>query len=155
MDDIARAKKTGYRLMFKAITAGLIVAYTMMAFFSWDLLWLFGFEYALLMVMAIVVTYAAGFFFGRIAGVAIIIKQKNKILIGVLYTFLVVWTTLLLCSLPGFFGERWETTTSIGDRIIDYIVKPLWWVTLFGSLPTLIIGLWLGKAIKSHSEKRD
>lgn len=153
MDEIARAKKTGYRLAFKAITAGLIVAYCMMAFFSADLLWLFSFEYAWLMLVAIVVTYAAGFFYGRMAGVAILIKQKNKMLTGILCGFLMVWSATLLSCLPGFFGESWETTASVGDRIIDYIIKPLWWVTLFGSLPIIIVGIWLGNAIKSRSEK--
>ncbi|CAN5883958.1 hypothetical protein BH11BAC7_BH11BAC7_06890 [soil metagenome] len=145
MEDKIHAKKTGALQALKAISAGFLVAYILMAFMEHDALWLFGYEYALILVFGILITFASGFLFGGMAGVAILINKRNALLTGIVYGFLTVWTSTFLTSLFGLFMEGIGTE----DVFINYIWKPLWLVTMFGSLPILFVGLWFGSSVKA------
>jgi hypothetical protein len=151
MDTLASAKRTGALLALKAITAGLIIAYLIMASIESSLLWLLHFEYAKTMLLGILVTYASGYFFGGLAGKSILLKHRHELLTGVLYGFLIVWSSTFLASLPAFFAEGFSQP--ISESFVDYIGKPLWWVTFFGSLPVLFVGLWYGHAVKVEGNK--
>lgn len=150
MDNVSQAKKIGSRQALKAITAGLIVAYILMAFIEEDAWWLFGFEYAWTMVLAAGITCASGFLFGRMAGVTILIKKRNALLTGIACGFFIVWTSTFLTSLIGFFSEGVGTA----DAFVNYIGKPLWLVTMFGSLPVLFVGLWFGSSVKAKGNAK-
>lgn len=149
MDDISRAKKIGYRQAFKAITAGLVVAYSLMALLSLDALWLFKFSYLLNIVAGIAAIYAAGFLFGGMAGVFILIKNRSHVLIGIGCGFVITWTATFLASLIGLFKEGLHVSDT---PFTDYVFKPLWWITLFGFLPIVFVGFWFGNSVKAKSK---
>jgi hypothetical protein len=149
MDDISRAKKIGYTQAFKAITAGLVVAYLMVALLCKDLLWLFKVDFALLLIIAIAITYATGFFFGGAAGQIILVKRKPALLVGVISGFLIVSTSTFFASVVGFFMHRLGS----GEAFIDYIVKIFIVITLFACIPIIVVGLWFGRSVKDKSEE--
>ena len=88
-----------------------------------------------------------GHFFGQLAGVLILIRKWNYVLTGWLIGMAVIWTTTFIASWTGFIREGIDNIGSADDPFVDYIFKPMFWVTFMGFLPVLAVGLWLDKQI--------
>jgi hypothetical protein len=67
---------------------------------------------------------------------------------GVKYGFLTLLTATLIGSSVGFIQE------GVGkyNALYDYYFKPLYWVTMFGIIPVLLVGLWFGRQIKKQEQ---
>jgi hypothetical protein len=156
--DSTTAKKIGSRQAIKAVTAGLLVAYLMMAVIASDIAWIVEFGYAYLLLFSILVIYSITFLFGRLAGVAILIKNRPDMLTGMFCGFLIVWISTFLSGLLSFFSEgisisKGFSNSSWKEAFFDYVCKPLELITMFGFIPTLLAGLWLGYSIKLKGKK--
>jgi hypothetical protein len=152
MTDINTAKRIGYRQAFKAITIGLAVAYFIMALIGGPF-WLFGFDYAPTLIFAAIVLYITGYLFGGIAGKLIILRKYSPVLVGLISGFLIIWSGTFVGSLVGFFNEGLPNKSSISDPFEDYILTPIVTVSVFGFVPTVIIGIWYGWSIKRRAEQ--
>lgn len=152
MTDLPTARKIGFIQAIKAITAGLVIAYLIMAFLAGPL-WLFEFDYAPAIMFAVGIIYAAGYFFGRLTGIWVSKHSRHSAILGIVSGFLIVWTATFFGSLIGFIKEGLVNQNSVGDAVRDYIIKPMSLVTLFGFFPIVLVGTWYGLSIqkKSHS----
>jgi hypothetical protein len=61
----------------------------------------------------------------------------------------VLLTTAFLSGWTGFVQEGIDNIGTIDDPLVDYILKPFYWVTIFGAVPALIVGVWCGARIKA------
>ena len=149
MDKIT-AKKIGSTQAIKAVLIGLIIAYAIMVGldYEWErglysFLWFRDISFKFQLLLSTIAVFIIAHFFGKKAGVDIILKNKNAVWIGTKYGFGVVWTTTILSSL-------FQTIENIRDNnvLFDYMFKPIYWVTLWGFIPIFIVGFWFGKSIK-------
>lgn len=131
-----------------------------MTYFKWEntnlldsILWLKDDNYAFNMLVGAVGLLTAGYFVGQRAGTEIIIKKRNAPLIGVLTGLIVLWTGTILGSTIGFIQEGIEDIGTYDNPFIDYYIKPLFWVTFFGLIPVIVVGIWYGKSIKTAYSK--
>jgi hypothetical protein len=141
------AQLVGRNEALKFVTVGLIIAYLIMALlagFSWFLLA----DYQLNLLIAIAAMYACGYFYGRLAGVAILIKGKGYLWIGFLYGFLTLITATFISSWTGFFQQGIKEMGEVNDPFGDYIFKPLFLVTIVGLIPVSLVGFWFGHRIR-------
>ena len=169
------AKKIGSNVALKSVTIGLVIAYSIMVAlctggydsFVHQLLWIVDWlksEFLPHTIIGIIAFYTCGYFFGRMAGKDILVKRLNYIWVGSLWGLFTLLCTVFLASLTGFFLgikhsmhylqtiEDMKHSTFIYDNFIDYIVKPLFWFSIFGFLPAIGIGIWLGWRIEKKSE---
>ncbi len=159
--DILRAKKIGSRQAIKAVTVGLIVAQLIMTFLTLDngllngFLWFTHFNYNLNLLIGAIFMYACGHIYGQKAGKEIIIKKRESFLVGFKYGLLTIVTTAFLASWTGFFQEGIDKIGNDDDPFVDYIIKPVFWVLVFGFFPSVFIGLWFGNSIKKLGDKPD
>jgi hypothetical protein len=148
------AKKIGRNEAFKSVTIGLIVAQVIMTLLSSEtnlfkgFFWFIEFNYKLNVVIAIIAIYLCAYFYGQIAGKAIIINGKDHLWTGFLYGLLTLVTSTFLASWTGFFQEGIDNLGTSDEPFNDYIIKPLFWVTIFGIVPVLIVGFWFGSRIR-------
>ena len=112
-------------------------------------------NYKLNLFIGVVILPLCGHFYGQFAGKAILIKRQNYILVGFLIGMAVLLTTAFLSSWTGFFQEGLNNIGTNDNPFEDYIFKPLYWVTIFGIVPSFIVGLWFGGQIKMKGKKFD
>jgi len=153
MTDFTTIKKIGYIQAFKAITLGLLIAYSITSLFGGGLFWLFEFAYSPTILFAALMTYVAGYFFGGLTGIWILRDNRSPILFGIIGGFLIVWTATFMGSLIGFVKEGLPNQSKISDSIHDYLYKPMALVTMFGFLPIILVGMWFGLSIKKIGQK--
>jgi len=79
-----------------------------------------------------------------------LIKNKNEILIGITTGLIVILVSSFLSSWIGFFQEGIDNIGTNDNPFFDYIFKPVYWVSLFGFIPGIIVGIWYGKKIKKY-----
>jgi len=149
------AKKIGSRQGLIAVGLGLLIAQLIMTFlissdkgFVKAFLWFTTIDYKLNILVGACVMLVSGHFFGQLAGKAILIKKKNFVLIGFSCGMAVLLTTAFVSGWTGFAQEGIDNIGTNDDPFYDYIFKPLYWVTLFGTIPALLVGIWFGGRIK-------
>lgn len=154
------AKKIGSRQGLIAVGLGVLIAQLIMtAMIAQDksflkaFLWFTQVNYKLNLFIGIILMLLCGHFYGQLAGKAILIKRRNFILIGFLCGMSVLLTTAFLAGWTGFFQEGIHNIGTNDDPFEDYIFKPLYWVTIFGTVPALIVGIWFGGQIKVKGRK--
>ena len=163
------AKNIGSSLAIKSVHIALVIAYIIMIPIStigrdnpikalfWIVEWMKS-EFALHIIIGIIVFYACGYYFGGKAGNDILTKQYNYIWVGPLYGLLTLLSAVFLGSLTGFclgiihdlhYVDRLSEIRldMFYDNFINYIFKPIFWFSLFGLIPALLVGLWFGKSI--------
>jgi hypothetical protein len=155
--DIRTAGQIGARLALKFGIFGLLIAYVIFSglIYSWDrdllkaLLWIFEVEFWYHLVIGAIGMLTMATMFGYLAGVDILIKERNDLWTGIKYGFLTLVTGTIIGSSVGFIQE------GIGNSggLYDYYFKPLYWVTLFGIIPVILVGLWFGRQIKKQEQK--
>jgi hypothetical protein len=95
--------------------------------------------------------YFLGYFIGKRMENLINKKELNKIFVGILGLLLILLIAIILGSTVGFLEEGLVNINSyykITDALFDYYFKPLFWVMLFGIIPTIVTGMFLGYFIK-------
>lgn len=152
-----QAKQIGSRQGLKAAGIGLSCAQIIMTiFFSADRnvlkasLWFTSIEYGFNVIMGILFVLASGFVYGQRAGIEILVRQRNFLIVGLKYGFLTLLTGIFLTSWIGFFQEGMNSTFINDNPFYDYIFKPVYWVMIIGFIPMLLIGAWFGFSIKQR-----
>ena len=152
MADPATIKRIGYRQAFKATTAGLMIAYLIMALMAGPF-WLFQVDYAKSIIFATVIIYIAGYYFGGLTACWIIKEKRPAIIFGITGGFLIVWSATFIGSLVGLEQQGLSNKTEIGQSFHDYVFKPMAVVTMFGFLPIVLVGRWFGLSVKKYGNK--
>ena len=153
------AENIGIRVALKSVTIGLILAYLIPTIlFIGDginaMLWIFEIDYWVNILTGVVIFYACGYLFGKKAGYEILIKKKDHQKVGAKYGFFTLFVTVFLTSWVGFFQEGINNIGTLDNPFYDYIFKPLFWVLLFGCIPSIIIGLLFGRWIKNNGKQK-
>ena len=154
------AKKIGSRQGLICAGLGVLIAQLIMTgmilsdqnFFK-AFFWFTRVNYKLNLFIGVIILLLCGHFYGQLAGKAILIKRRNFILVGFLCGMAVLLSTAFLSSLTGFFQEGIYNIGTNDNPFEDYIFKPLYWVTLFGIIPSLLVGIWFGGQIKRNGQK--
>ncbi len=97
--------------------------------------------------------YISGYFIGNIMESQIHLKHRNSLLIGLAGLLSILLVGIFAGSSIGFLQEGITSLSSfykISDALFDYYIKPLFWIIVFGIIPTIITGMILGKLIKNH-----
>ncbi|MEJ8818218.1 hypothetical protein [Lacibacter sp. H407] len=156
------AKKIGSRQGLVCAGLGLFIAQlTMTTMISSDqnlfkaFFWFTRVNYKLNLFIGVIILLLCGHFYGQLAGKAILIKKRNPILVGFLCGMTVLFTTAFASSWTGFFQEGIDNIGTNDNPFEDYIFKPLYWVTLFGIIPALLVGIWFGRQIKRKGQKHN
>ena len=55
---------------------------------------------------------------------------------------------VLLGSIPELLADLRTGSTGLGAAVFDFVVKPLYWVSLFGLLPAILLGLFFGVVLR-------
>lgn len=61
---------------------------------------------------------------------------------------------ILLGSLPQLFVEADVERWGLGAELFNYIVKPLYWMNLFGLVPAVVLGAFFGVTVAGASHQR-
>jgi hypothetical protein len=151
----AKAKRIGSRQGLLCSALGVLIAQlTVTAMISSDqgfykaFFWFTHVDYKINLFVGVAILLLCGHFYGQLAGKAIIIKERNFVFVGFLSSMAVLLTTAFLAGWTGFFQEGIDNIGSDDDPFFDYIFKPLYWVTVFGIVPALIVGIWFGWRVK-------
>lgn len=146
------AKKIGSKQGLLSVGIGLLIAQLIMTLFSSNFFWFTSASFKLNLAIGIIIMLLSGHLFGQLAGIAILIKKRNYILTGFLNGMAVLMTTAFLSSWVGFFQEGFDNIGTNDNPFEDYIFKPIFWIFLFGLLPSFLVGIWFGKQIKKHEK---
>lgn len=148
------AKKIGSKQGLLSVGIGLLIAQLIMTLFSSNFFWFTSASFKLNLAIGIIIMLLSGHLFGQLAGIAILIKKRNYILTGFLNGMTVLMTTAFLSSWIGFFQEGFDNIGTNDNPFEDYIFKPIFWIFLFGLLPSFLVGIWFGKQIKKHENSK-
>ncbi len=153
------AKSIGSRQGLISVGIGLLIAQSIMTLlngmaegFVKGFLWFVDFEYFLNIMVGVVVMLACGHFYGQFAGRLILINKWNYMLTGFMIGVAVIVTTTFFASWVGFIQEGLQYIGTNHDPFQDYIITPLISVSVFGLIPTLIVGIWFGNSIKKKEK---
>lgn len=123
------------------------------------IIWTFGFKDLIDIIVSLPLNVFVGIFGLFIGGYYIsilmenLIKNRkwNSILTGIIGLILILLIGVLIGSSVGFIQEGiqdFSKENGIKNALFDYYVKPLFWIFLFGIIPTIIVGGFLGYGIK-------
>ncbi|MFN8844243.1 MAG: hypothetical protein ACK5WV_11640 [Chryseotalea sp.] len=115
--------------------------------------WIFDIEFWYPLIIGALGLLTMAYFFGQRAGVEILIKKRNELLTGIKYGLLTLLTGTLIGSSVGFIQEGIDDIGGFGNPFYDYYFKPMYWVTIYGIVPVIIVGLWFGRQIKRQGLK--
>jgi len=154
------SKRIGQRLAVKSGLIGLLIAYLIMTLlhsgetFINALTWITQDNYQINMIVGACGLVLASYFFGQRAGIEIIIKKRNPGWTGIKYGLLTLWVGTIIGSSIGFVQEGLDAfRPSYDEPFFDYFYKPWFWVTFFGLIPVIVVGLWFGRQIKTQGQK--
>lgn len=149
------AKAIGSRQGLISVALGVLIAQLVMTLmFSIDkgfikaFFWVTETDYWINIVIGIVIMFACGHFYGQVAGKLILIKKWNYALTGMMIGMAIILTTIGIASWVGFIQEGIDNVGTNDNPFFNYILKPIYWVAVFGSIPALMVGIWFGKQIK-------
>ncbi len=159
--DKKKAKQIGQRLAIKSGLIGLLIAYILFGcvIFSWDqklskaVFWIFDVEFWYHLLIGAIGLLTMAYFFGQLAGVEILVKRKNELWTGIKYGLITLVTGTLIGSSVGFIQEGIDNIGGFSNPFYDYYFKPMYWVTMYGVVPVIIVGLWFGRQIKKQGPK--
>jgi hypothetical protein len=146
------AKKIGSKQGLLSVGIGLFIAQLIMTLFSSDFFWFTDASFKLNLAIGIMIMLTSGHIFGQLAGKAILIKKRNYVMTGFSYGMAVLMTTTFLSSWVGFFQEGGNNIGTNDNPFEDYILKPVFWIFLFGLIPSFLVGIWFGKQIKKNEK---
>jgi hypothetical protein len=157
---VSEAKKIGSRQGLLSVGLGLLIAQATMTYFNYPysglvqaFFWFTSVGYWLNVLIGVVIMLACGHYYGQLAGNLILIKKWNFLLIGFLSGISVIMTTSFFASWTGFIQEGIDNVGTYDDPFYDYIFKPMYWITLIGLIPSIIVGIWFGWRIRLKGKK--
>ncbi len=148
------AQQIGSRIAVKSTLMGIGAAYLIMATLVGldsgikGVIWILEVDYWENLLLGGFGLTLMGYLFGRIAGVEIIQRKKNHKWVGIKYGYLTLLTGTIIGSTLGFIQEGLDNIGTQASPFEDYYFKPLFLVTIFGSIPVVLIGVWFGRTIK-------
>lgn len=162
MIETGTAKQIGQRLGIIAGIIGLLIAYSMFitlyyvtgSKLSSALIWITKIEFIPNISIGAIGLIIMSYFFGKLAGIDILIKKKNHIWTGIKYGVLILVTGTLIGSTVGFIEEGIDNIGSFDNPFYDYLIKPVYWVTIAGIIPVTMVGIWFGWSIKKQGAKQ-
>jgi uncharacterized membrane protein YvlD (DUF360 family) len=142
-------KLTFFSITFNLIVAGIII------------IWTFGFKDLIDIIISLPLNLFVGIFGLFIGGYYISIEMENvikkrkwnSIMTGIIGLISILLIGVLIGSSVGFIEEGIQDfgkENGIKKALFDYYVKPLFWIFLFGIIPTVIVGGILGYGIKKN-----
>ena len=154
MDD-KRAKSIGSKEGIFAVTLGLAITQVLMVILSLEngilkaLFWFDDFDGILSICIVVPIVYLCGHFYGQRAGKAILKRHKNYNWVGVKFGFYTLFLAILTSSFIDFVEYGVEKVGERGEQpFLQYVLKPMYFQTMIGIIPALLIGLWFGLRIK-------
>lgn len=153
-----KAKKTGSRQALLVVGVGLLMAQLIMmvSVFSYGgspvFFWFIAVDYKVNLLIGIMVLFLCGHIFGQRAGLEILIQKRNCTWVGMKYGLLTLIATAFLAGWTGFFQEGFDNAETLAGSIYDYVVKPAYWLLLFGFIPAIFLGFWLGRQIDKRGK---
>ena len=102
---------------------------------------------------ALVALFVSSYYAGKKMGKLICEKKWNSILVGMIGLMVILICGVLGGATVGFLEEGIMRGHNVSDSIVDYYFKPLFWILIFGFIPTFISGAFLGKKIKKTCGK--
>jgi hypothetical protein len=153
MLDQKSAQRIGGISGIKAAALGLFSAYLIMFLLICGdgiikaLLWVFHVDNGISLLLAIIFCFICGYFCGKVAGVEILIGHKDYVRIGIKYSFLTLFIVAFISGMINFLIVIISHNVN-EDAFGSYVIKPIFLATLFGAIPTLAIGIWLGHQIQ-------
>lgn len=158
---ITEAKRIGSRQGLISVGLGVLIAQLIMTLlistnqgFIKAFFWFIDVDYWVNILIGVIIMFVCGYFYGQLAGKLIIIKKWNSIMVGFLTGLAVILTTSFFASWTGFIQEGIANIGTHDDPFFDYIFKPMYWVTLFGLIPALLVGVWFGSRIKKKGKEK-
>ena len=148
-----RARTIGRVQAAKAVTIGLGLAHLIMAGLAGNLGWLGRRpRWWPNLLVATAVMYLCAYVYGRWAGAAILKKARC----GLGWNRLRGLDPAECCvsgQLGGVFQEGLAKVGTYENPFVDYLVKPLFWVSVVGFLPASLVGLWFGNSIRRNAKQ--
>ena len=151
-----QAKSIGRKKAFESVSIGLIIFYLVGVFiFSNDglqsLLWLRYLDlYNWVFIANWVLTfYVLGYFIGSKAGHEILIDKRNFLKVGIKYGIIILISASVLGCLLGFITQGIENQGTEDNSFVDYFLKPIFWINLYGIIPSVLMGIFFGKRIEN------
>tara|TARA_Y100000034_G_scaffold135013_1_gene205316 strand:+ start:2254 stop:2757 length:504 start_codon:yes stop_codon:yes gene_type:complete len=158
---LTEAKRIGSRQGLISVGLGLLIAQLIMTLmistdegFVKGFFWFTDIDYWINILIGAIIMLACGHFYGQLAGKLILIRKWNFVLTGFLIGLAAILTTTFFASWTGFIQEGIDNIGTNDDPFFDYIFKPMYWVTMFGLIPALIIGAWFGGRIKKKGKEK-
>lgn len=153
----SEAKIIGSKQGLTSACLGLLIAQIMITVMVWsdqDLInaffWFTKIDFWLNILIGVFIMLLCAHFYGQLAGILILIKKWNYVLTGFLIGLAIIITTAFFAGWTGFIQEGIKNLGTNDNPFIDYIIKPMFWITLFGFIPALVVGAWFGTRIKRH-----
>ena len=153
---LQEAKKAGSIQALKSVGIGLLIAQLIMTLLSSDggflkgCLWFTDVDYKLNLLIGVIIMSLCGYHWGQRAGTEILLKKRNYKWVGIKYGIITLLSTAFLSGWTGFFRQNKYVNGIDNTPFHDYILKPLFWIFIFGLFPAIIVGFWFGKQIKKR-----
>jgi hypothetical protein len=114
-------------------------------------------DFILNFALGIAGLYLAGNFIGQKIDHQIKVRHTNAIITGIIGLFLILIFGIFAGSTVGFLKEgiAKNHADTIVESAVNYYVKPLFWILIFGFVPTIITGSILGILIKKAAAGPD
>lgn len=155
---IDEAKKIGSKQGLISVSIGFVIAQLIMTFlfapnrgFVNGFLWFTRLGFLPYLIIEALLMLLFGHLFGKIAGKEIIIKERNFVFVGGLTGVLVLFSTIFFTSWIAFIEDSIDKIGINSTPSLDYIYytfEPIYWVILFGIIPSFIVGIWFGWQIR-------
>ncbi len=137
----------------KSVGIGLLIVHLFMAWVTSDfphaLIWFLDVDYKLNILIGVAITLVMGFVSGMSAGRAILINGTNAYLVGLLFSLVTLFSSVVLAGLTGFFQEGIQNERSLNEAAYDYIIKPALRMSIIGIMPAIFAGFWFGYRLKA------
>lgn len=154
--DKKTAKSIGRKRAFESVSIGVALFYVIGVFlFSQEglrsLLWLRYLDLYNWVFIAnwILTFYILAIFVGNYAGKEILIRNKNTLIVGVKSGVVILCLAAVFGCLLGFITEGIENIGTNDNPFVDYFMKPIFWIVIFGFIPSIIVGIFFGWRIKN------
>ena len=154
--DKKRAKQLGRMRAFESVTIGVIIFFLVGVFlFSNEglrsILWLQYLDlYNWLFIANWLVTfYVLAIIIGNYGGKEILIRNKSSLIVGVKSGVLILCSAAFFGCLLGFITEGIENAGSSDFPLVEYFMKPIFWIFIYGLIPSILMGIFFGWRVKN------
>jgi len=151
-----KAKQLGRKRAFESVSMGIALFYLIGVFlFSNEglrsLLWLQYLDLYNWMFIAnwIVTFYVLSVIIGNYAGKEILHRNKKWLIVGLKSGVLILAAAAFFGCLLGFITEGVENVGSTDFPLVDYFMKPIFWIFIYGLAPSLLMGVFFGWKVKN------